>query len=83
MPPFGQTQQQARQPKGRAERGIKMVTPRGTDKAEVINVIETVSLCGSGEPNDPCRIIKQYWSLDGELLAEKDCAEVPMVGRTN
>ena len=47
--------------------------PRGTDSARVIQVIETVALRGSGSNHeDPVRHVKQYWSLDGEFLAEKD-----------
>lgn len=39
----------------------------------VIQVIETTLLRrGRGTPEDPLRIITQYWSLDGELLWEKD-----------
>lgn len=49
---------------------------RGTDSARVIQVIETVSVRGKGTEEDMCRPVKQYWSFDGELLAENDpCAE--------
>jgi hypothetical protein len=42
--------------------------------AKVIQVIETVlERRGSGKDNsDPIRIIRQYWSFEGELLAEVD-----------
>lgn len=43
--------------------------PRGTDSAEVISVIVTEALVGSGTDKDPCRIQRQFWSLDGTLLA--------------
>lgn len=46
--------------------------PRGTDSARVIQVIETKALCGAGTEEDPCRWLTQYWSLEGELLAERD-----------
>lgn len=49
-----------------------MARPRGTDSAEVIQVIKTEALRGEGVQEDMCRIVKQYWSLDGELLAEND-----------
>lgn len=53
-----------------------MARPRGTDKAKVIKVIETTSIRGSGKtPEDMCRIVRQYWSLDGKLLAENDPIE--------
>lgn len=39
----------------------------------MIQVIETIALRGSGSSQeDPVRRVKQYWSLDGEMLAEKD-----------
>ena len=43
--------------------------PRGTDSARVIQVIETVAMEGYGTPDDPICMKRQYWSLDGELLA--------------
>ena len=46
--------------------------PRGTDSAKIVPVIVTESLRGIGTENDPVRIVKQYWSFDGELLAEND-----------
>ncbi len=47
--------------------------PRGTDSARIIPVIETTALIGTGDSeNDKCRIIRQYWSMQGELLAEND-----------
>ena len=50
----------------------KTVRPRGTDSAKVISVIETTALRGSGVPGDPCRVVRQYWDFDGNLLAECD-----------
>ena len=42
--------------------------------ARRIEVIETtLSTKGKGDDkDDPIRVIRQYWSLDGELLAELD-----------
>lgn len=40
--------------------------------ASVIQVIEITFDRGSGLKGDPNRIVKQYRSLDGELLAETD-----------
>ncbi len=48
------------------------VRPRGTDKAKVISVIQTESLRGLGTVGDPCRMVTQYWSMDGKFLAEYD-----------
>lgn len=46
--------------------------PRGTDSAEVIQVIETRSLRGLGTEKDPAREVIQYWDLEGKFLAEND-----------
>lgn len=42
--------------------------------ARVIQVIETdLTRRGSGkDESDPIRVVRQYWSLEGELLAEVD-----------
>lgn len=51
----------------------EMATPRGTDSARTIMVIETKSIRGSGSSEkDMCRPVTQYWSLGGKLLAEDD-----------
>ena len=43
------------------------------DTAEVMQVIRTtLTRRGRGIEGDPVRIITQYWSLDGVLLAEVD-----------
>ena len=49
-----------------------MKGPRGTDSARVISIIETKALRGTGTEGDPCRIVKQYWDFEGNLLAEND-----------
>ena len=49
-----------------------MSRPRGTDSARVIQVIETKSIRGKGTEEDLCRLVKQYWDFDGNLLAEND-----------
>lgn len=49
-----------------------MTRPRGTDKAEVIQVIRTISLLGDGTEKDPARFIYQYWDFEGNLLASHD-----------
>lgn len=48
----------------------KNARPRGTDAAKVIQVIQTEALEGSGTKDDPFRIQRRLWSLDGKLLAE-------------
>lgn len=51
---------------------METVRPRGTDRAEVINVIRTESIIGRGIPEDPVRLIYQYWDFKGNLLAKSD-----------
>lgn len=38
----------------------------------VIEVIESGVCRGEGIDSDPCRIVVQYHTLEGELLAERD-----------
>lgn len=47
------------------------------NSARVISVLETTLLRrGKGKDGDPVRIITQYWTPDGKLLAEVDpCKE--------
>lgn len=40
--------------------------------ARVIQAVETKFARGTGEAGDPVRMVTQYWSLDGELLAETE-----------
>lgn len=41
--------------------------------ARVIQVIKTmIERRGAGTEADPVRIIYQYWTFEGELLAERD-----------
>lgn len=48
---------------------IKKETPRLVELVEVIHIEATR---GRGIEKDPIRIVHQYWSKDGALLAEKD-----------
>ena len=49
-----------------------MVRPRGTDSAQVIQVIKTESIRGEGTQEYLCRVVTKYWDFDGNLLAEND-----------
>ena len=51
------------------------VRPRGADSAKVIPVIVTKSIRGLGTEEDMVRVVTQYWSLEGKLLAENDPCE--------
>ncbi len=39
---------------------------------ELIVVIKTESICGKGTEESPVRVVIEYWSLEGELLARVD-----------
>lgn len=39
---------------------------------EIVEVIHTQALRGQGTEENPIRHVDQYWSKDGELLAEND-----------
>lgn len=40
---------------------------------ELIQVIRTrMAIRGQGTSDDPQRVVTQYWTLDGKLLAESD-----------
>ena len=48
---------------------IKKETPRVVELVEVIHI---EAARGQGTEEDPVRIVHQYWSKEGYLLAEKD-----------
>lgn len=53
----------------------EILFPRGVDSAKVILVIETKSARGAGTPEQPTRLVTEYWSLEGIKLAEYDPIE--------
>lgn len=54
---------------------------KGCDSAKVISVIETKTVRGSGtSEKDIARVITEYWTLDGEKLAEIDPVSEQEVG---
>jgi len=42
---------------------------------KVISVIESHESRGKGTPEDPCRWVDQYFTLEGKLLSENDPCE--------
>lgn len=46
--------------------------PNGVDSVQMVSVIETKAVRGSGASDDPYRTVTQYWSPDGKFLAEND-----------
>ncbi len=49
--------------------------------AHLEEIIVSVENKGMGEPHDPIRNVTQYWSKDGNLLAENDPL-APIYNRT-
>lgn len=47
------------------------MTPIDTARVEKV-IITTLLRRGKGTEDDPMRVIKQIWTLDGELIAEVD-----------
>ena len=52
------------------ERGAE--NRKGSRSAKLIQVIAVETVAGSGTERDPNRIVTEYWSLEGELLAVQD-----------
>lgn len=50
-------------------KNIEMKTPQ---LAELVEVIHVEAARGEGTEENPVRIVHQYWSKDGQLLAELD-----------
>ncbi|MBR3868970.1 MAG: hypothetical protein IKM66_06615 [Clostridia bacterium] len=48
---------------------IEMKTP---ESVKILPVIATKCTRGAGTSANPVRLVTQYWSLDGKLLAEND-----------
>ena len=48
------------------------VRPDAVTFIDVIQVIKTVAVRGSGTEEDPFRNITQFWTLDGSLIVEFD-----------
>lgn len=48
---------------------IQMKTPQ---LVELVEVIHVVAARGKGTEEDPVRPVEQYWSKEGDLLAEND-----------
>lgn len=56
----------------------KPVARHGSRKAKVVQVILVETLIGKGSEEDPLRVVNEYWSLDGDLLAVTDPPEHPV-----
>ena len=53
------------------ENGSRAVCSRSRS-VKVVEVVQVVTTKGNGTDEDPNRVITEYWSLDGELLAVVD-----------
>ena len=45
---------------------------RGTDSAKIVHLIQTVAPMGSGTEDDPVRLVRQFWTLDGKPVFQLD-----------
>lgn len=52
--------------------GTGAANRKGSRSAALVRVIAVETVVGSGTESDPNRVIKEYWSLSGELLAVND-----------
>jgi len=50
----------------------KCAEPYPVRSVEKIEVIRTTAVYGQGHEGSPIRIVFQYWTLDGEILAKVD-----------
>lgn len=50
----------------------KQYQPPQGEAVRVIEVIEVSRRRGKGTDGDPARLVLEYWSCDGVLLAERD-----------
>lgn len=48
------------------------VLHKGSQSAELMEVIRVKTSVGKGTDEDPCRIISEFWSKEGKLLATND-----------
>ena len=48
----------------------------GTKKVKIQKVIVTESVIGDGTKENPVRILYKYWDLKGNLIFEKDDANI-------
>jgi hypothetical protein len=44
----------------------------GCEEARVIVVVETKAHRGTGDADNPHRMVTQYWTTGGDFLAERD-----------
>lgn len=44
---------------------------QGCKCAEIVEVIKTTTIIGTGKESDPVREVVQYWDKCGNLIAEK------------
>ena len=55
---------------------VKRMEKRPIESLRLVEVIELKVVRGAGTPDDLSRIVTQYWSKEGELLAEDDPCEI-------
>ena len=53
--------------------------PRAVQQVNIVQVIHVRALKGQGCPESPVRMIDQYWSMNGTLLAEVDIVKDALI----
>lgn len=49
---------------------------RGLQTAQVVQVIRTESVIGTGEENDPCRRVVEYFTFKGKKIGTVDAQDL-------
>lgn len=60
---------------------LKFVRNSAVNEAKVIQVIAIESITGEGVEGDPIRLVREYFTLDGQLLARTEKSEDLNIGK--
>lgn len=60
---------------------LKFVRNSAVNEAKVIQVIAIESITGEGVEGDPIRPVREYFTLDGQLLARTEKSEDLNIGK--
>lgn len=58
---------------GKNKRRGALAMLKSVEEAKIVVLIETVSHRGNGTQENPDRLIREYWTLDGKKAGEYDC----------
>lgn len=60
---------------------LKFTRNSAVNEAKVIQVIAIESITGEGVEGDPIRLVREYFTLDGQLLARTEKSEDLNIGK--